>query len=221
MVEYNSREIFVFGEVAHAGALSFQEIPDLWSVIMTAGGPTPMAFLSEVRILRGDGEGRRAIPVDLNTYLLGGSESALPRLQPGDTVYVPRTNVEGPDAFSTNKVYVYGEVKTPGMFLVGPGEDLIGALLLAGGVTEFADVERIRLVREDGERRIVQELNLQDYLRRGDRRSNPLLRAGDTIEVGLRSSNRFRRFFEDVRPTLSTLTSLATVWLLVDRISND
>ncbi|MBN1826801.1 MAG: polysaccharide biosynthesis/export family protein [Candidatus Eisenbacteria bacterium] len=221
VVEYNSREIFVFGEVAHPGPFAFQEIPDLWSVIMKAGGPTGMAYLREVRILRGDGEGRRSIPVDLNAFLLGAVETALPRLQPGDTVYIPRTNVEGPDAFSTNKVYVYGEVRTPGMFLVGPGEDLIGAILLAGGVTEFADVEHVRLVRADGERRVVQEVNLDDYLRRGDLRANPALRPGDTVEVGLRSSNRFRRFFEDVRPTLSTLTSLVTVYLLVDRISNN
>lgn len=220
VVEFNSRSIYVFGEVARAGAYSFQEIPDLWNVIMEAGGPTAMAYLKDIRILRGDGEERRSIPVDMNAFLLGGSEVSLPRLQPDDTIYIPKTNVEGMDAFSSNVVYVFGEVKNPGIYMVGQGEDLIGALLLAGGVTEFGDKGSIRLVRTDGERRIVNEVDLDDYLLRGDTFANPLLKSGDTIDIGIRRSNKYRKLFEDIRPSLLTVSSVVTMFLVVDRISN-
>ncbi|MFH1279716.1 MAG: polysaccharide biosynthesis/export family protein [Candidatus Eisenbacteria bacterium] len=221
VVEYNSREIFVIGEISVPGRYTFQEIPDLWNVIMTAGGPGTAAYLSEVRILRGEGETRRSIPVDLNAYLLGGDRGALPRLQPGDTVYIPRTNVLGVDAFADKVVYVYGEVARPGMYMVGSREDLVGALLLAGGLTPDGDQKRIRLVRKDGGRRVVRELDLEDFLRRGDERSNPPLKGGDTIEIGASRGTSFRRIWEQYSPTLTILTTTFTAALVYDRLANN
>lgn len=221
VTEYNSRELYVIGEVATPGRLTFQEIPDLWDVIMTAGGPTTSAYLNEVRILRGEGETRRSIPVDLNTYLLGGDRTALPRLQPGDTVYIPRSNVTGVDAFADQVVYVYGEVAAPGMYMVGHGEDLIGALLLAGGLTPDGDQKCVRLIRKEGGRRVVHEVNLEEFLRRGDERANPALRGGDTVEIATSQGSSFRRVWEQYSPSLTILTTTFTAVLVYDRLANN
>jgi polysaccharide export outer membrane protein len=220
VIEFNSREIFVIGEVASPGRYAFQAIPDLWNVIMTAGGPTTAAFLNEVRILRGEGDRRRTIPVDLNAYLLGGDRASLPALQAGDTVYIPRTSVTGVDAFAENVVYVFGEVAKPGMYLVGQGETLVGALLLAGGVTEAADRNHVRVVRDEGGRRIVTEVDLENYLQRGDAAANPRLQAGDTIEVAPGAGTRFRSFFENYSPGLTILTTTFTAILVYERLTD-
>lgn len=220
VLEYNSREIFVIGEVASPGRYAFQAIPDLWNVIMTAGGPTTTAYLNEVRILRGEGEGRRSIAVDMNAYLLGGDRATLPALQAGDTVYLPRTNVVGVDAFADKVVYVFGEVARPGMYLVGQSETLVGALLLAGGVNPAADKNHIRVVRDEGGRRVVTEVDLENYLERGDTAANPRLRAGDTIEVAPGSGTRFRSFFENYSPGLTILTTTFTAILVYERLTD-
>jgi len=221
VIEFNSREIFVIGAVTNPGRLAFQEIPDVWDVIMTAGGPATDAYLREVRIMRGEGTERRSIPIDLNQYLLGGDRESLPMLRPGDTVYIPHSQVEGVDAFADKIVYVFGDVVKPGMYLVGQSDDLVGALLVAGGIAEGGDRKRVRIIREEGIRRVVTEVNLDDYLVRGDMRANPTLRAGDTVQIPPSRGKQYRQFFEDMRGPLQLFTTTMTAILLVDRLSNN
>ncbi|MBM3320132.1 MAG: polysaccharide biosynthesis/export family protein [Candidatus Eisenbacteria bacterium] len=218
VIEFNSREIFVIGEIGQPGRYTFQEIPDLWTVIMEAGGPTTSAFLSEVRILRGEGESMRTITIDLNAYLLGGDREALPRLQPGDTVYIPRTSVLGADFLADRVVYVFGEVVRPGTYLVGANENLVGALLLAGGITPTGDRGRVRIVRDESGQRVVTEVNIEDYTKRGDLRGNPILRAGDTIEVARDSETRLRTFFDSYGAGLRMVSTVLTFVYLYDRL---
>ncbi len=222
VVEYNSREIFVIGEVAKRGRYTFQRIPDLWTVIMTAGGPTQNAFLGEVRILRGTGANENSILVNLNTYLLGGGSSGLPSLQPGDTVYIPTASTSGVDAFATSVIYIYGKVGNPGLFLVGKDQDLIGALLTAGGLTDDGDPTNIKVIREEGDRRIVNTVNIDDYMERGALHGNPILKPGDTIEVSVRRSSMVKRFIQElIAPSFQTVTSVVALVVLVDRLGDD
>jgi protein involved in polysaccharide export with SLBB domain len=221
VIKSKGRRVEVSGEVAIPGRYSFQEIPDLWSVIMKAGGPTASAYLGEVRILRGEGEGMRSISVDLSSYLLGGDRQALPRLQPRDTVYIPRTSVIGTDVFGGKTVYVFGEVAKPGAYLIGPAETVVGALLLAGGPTPLADRGRVRLVREESDRRVVTELDLDDYFRYGDGRDNPPLRPGDTIEVSQSRGNRFRSVMANIAPGLTFVTATVSAVLIYDRLNDN
>ncbi len=219
VVEYNSREIFVIGEVAKRGRYTFQRIPDLWTVIMTAGGPTQNAFLGEVRILRGAGETEKSILVNLNLYLLGGDASALPKLQPGDTVYIPEASTRGVDAFATSVIQVSGEVTNPGLYLVDENQDLVGALLVAGWLSADGDPSTVRVIREVGDRVVVNTVDLDDFMKRGEIRGNPLLKPGDTIEVSARRSTGVRRFFQElITPSFQTVTSAVALVVLIDRL---
>ena len=63
-------------------------------------------------------------------------------LRHGDTIFVPRAEV----------VYVFGEVREPGQYPIRSGTTVLQALSLAGGSTEFAALNRVRIVRTvDGE----------------------------------------------------------------------
>jgi len=47
------------------------------------------------------------------------------------------------------RVSVTGEVRHPGLYPVGRGLTLLAAIELAGGVTDFASVQHVRLLRND------------------------------------------------------------------------
>lgn len=222
VLEYNSREVYVIGQIAQRGRYTFQEIPDIWTVIMNAGGPGQNAHLGEVRILRGKGGEERVIKVNLNAFLLGGDTTDLPKLQPGDTVYIPTASARGVDAFATNVIYVYGGVRSPGLYLVNEEEDLVGALLIAGGIDPGADNTKVKIIRRNGERRVVHELNINDYMERGEIHANPYLKPGDTIEIAERKSSAVRRFFQElIQPSFQTISSVLTLVVLIDRVNNN
>lgn len=80
--------VSVWGEVRDPG---YYDVPDgvnATGLISYAGGPTEYADLGRVEVTRpGSGAPAR---VDVRRYLDTGDEAAVPVLQPGDTVYVPR-----------------------------------------------------------------------------------------------------------------------------------
>jgi polysaccharide export outer membrane protein len=61
----------------------------LVEILTSAGGASPEADLSHVKIYR-NGMGKRAISVDLSKHMERGDIEAIPRVRPGDTVFVPR-----------------------------------------------------------------------------------------------------------------------------------
>ena len=79
------------------------------------------------------------------------------------------------------KVYVSGQVKTPGVFKLRTQTSLLQVIPMAGGFTDWANQKKILIIRkgEGGETRIT-----ANYKRMVDGRVPPLyLRPGDTIIV--------------------------------------
>jgi polysaccharide export outer membrane protein len=50
-----------------------------------------------------------------------------------------------------NKIYVLGQVKNPGEFVVNPRVDVMQALSMAGGTTPFAALNDIVILRRQGD----------------------------------------------------------------------
>ena len=80
----------------------------------------------------------------------------------------------------TIQVYVLGEVRAPGAYVVNALTDMSAALLRAGGVSEQGSLRRIRLVRGGREAAV---LDFYDLLLRGDKRHDLRLQDGDVIHV--------------------------------------
>ena len=80
------------------------------------------------------------------------------------------------------KVYVSGQVKTPGVFKLRSKTTILQIIIMAGGFTEWAKQKKILVIRkEDGmESRIT--VNYKKAMK-GDPRSNITLKPGDTIIV--------------------------------------
>lgn len=83
-------------------------------------------------------------------------------------------------AFRSQKVYISGEVATPGVqAITNVPMTLLDAFNLAGGLTPTADWHHVVLTRQGKEI----SLSLQDLLQYGDLSHNQLLRAGDMLYV--------------------------------------
>jgi polysaccharide export outer membrane protein len=82
--------------------------------------------------------------------------------------------------FKSQRAYVTGEVKKPGVLAISEIPlTLIDALNLAGGLSERADWRTVSFTRDNK----VQTIKLDDFYTKGDISQNRLLRHGDIIHV--------------------------------------
>lgn len=210
---YNSKRVFILGEVAQPGKYASWPMPGIWDLVRDAGGPTDDAYLGGVQIIRRGGAAgeRNIITVDLNQIWGRGVPTTLPDLEPDDTVIVPKKVIE---QTWPNVIYVMGAVKSPGVYQKEAAIDLLGAILLAGGPSDRADIRKVTIVRrEPGSPRTI-VVNVESYLKEGDAVSNPILMAGDTISIRAHAPRI------TLRDVLTIMTLLTTTIFLVDRIRN-
>lgn len=81
----------VFGAVVRPGVYRLQARQDLASAVLLAGGPVELAELKNVSVIRPRGDGTyQTIRVDMAAFLDHGDPFGNPKLQPGDTVHIPR-----------------------------------------------------------------------------------------------------------------------------------
>lgn len=92
VVGYNSKKIFVFGQVGAPGRYSYNGTNTILD-LMAKAGPTAMADANRIQILRPneDGELIRRMTVSINDMVKNGDISLNARLIEGDIVYVPPT----------------------------------------------------------------------------------------------------------------------------------
>ncbi|MCJ7495855.1 MAG: polysaccharide export protein [Deltaproteobacteria bacterium] len=81
------------------------------------------------------------------------------------------------------KVYVSGQVKTPGVFRLRSETSIAQIISMTGGLTEWANPKKIIVIRkEDGkEKRII--VNYKKVIQGEDLSANIILKAGDTIII--------------------------------------
>ncbi len=97
-------------------------------------------------------------------------------------VDIPNISVMVMDANSF-KVYVSGQVKTPGVYRLRSETSLLQIIPMAGGFTDWANQKKILVIRKENgkEKRIT--VNYKKIIKGDDPNSNLILKAGDTIIV--------------------------------------
>lgn len=104
------------------------------------------------------------------------------RLKNGKYFSSPTLNVSVTET-SGNQMFVIGEVKNAGAFVLRQQLDVMQALSLAGGLTKFADRGDIVILRRIGGKQQVYTLNYDGVASGRKANSNILLRKGDTVVV--------------------------------------
>ena len=98
--------------------------------------------------------------------------------------YIPDLVITvGISEINGNKIYVMGQVKQPGEFVVNPRVDVMQALAMAGGTTPFADLNNIKILRRTSTRQTVYEFRYNDVARGRDLDQNIVLQTGDIVMV--------------------------------------
>ncbi len=108
------------------------------------------------------------------------------------TYFYKATVIVGLDMVSVKsrgRVYVTGQVKNQGPLDIPPDEvfTLSKAIMRAGGLADFANRKKIKLVRKGGGENLV--VNLEEIMEKGRSDLDPLLKPDDTIIVPTRLVN--------------------------------
>ena len=220
VMEFNSRSVVVSGQVVNPSAQSYERIPDLWRVIINAGGPTERADLSRVTIIRKEDGKSRVIDTNLLTIVRDGDLNRAPQLLPGDLINVPATPFgtgmqlgESTDFEGRNIFFILGAVNEPGVRNLDVGIDVLEAITLAGGTTSDADLENVRVIMKGSKYSNVVKINLRNYIGKG----NPprfVLHQEDTIYIPSRQDDLFSRVMGRVGDFIPLITAAGTIILL-------
>jgi len=138
--EYATQGISVLGEVQKPGIYSLLGSRKLYDALSAAGGTTPKAGRYVLITRRNDPEHPVRVPLLTGTPESMESNVAV---EPGDTVVVSKAGV----------VYVVGDVRQPGGFVMENGNDIsvLKAIALAQGTNPNAALNAAKLIRKTPE----------------------------------------------------------------------
>jgi protein involved in polysaccharide export with SLBB domain len=207
----SEHSIYVMGQVGAPGRYAFNTNLHFLDIISAANGPTGTADLRNVRVSHRDQPGSSVTKVNLARYFETGDESILPRVLPGDVIFVPDRNREWLDDSTENTVRVLGSVAKPGRYRFADTMSILDLLAEAGGPSTDAYQEKIVVVNLGGGKEQARVFNLVAFAKTGDISKLPVVRAGDTVYVPNIAQSGWKIFMDDVKDTLSIVSIFALV----------
>ncbi len=221
VTEYNNLKVFLSGQIRNPGKYTFEKIPDLWTIINEAGGATEYGDLSRVMIIRGSGEKGKVEVVNVSALVTSGKMDELPEVHTGETIEIPRTPAGLPGTAISDQMaqknlfYAVGEIARPGAVTLEKNTDLMDAIALAGGPTEYANLKKVTVISKDGYKTQIMKVNMKKYQETG-KPGRYFIRPEDTIVL----SRRSRGFLgiDSFAGWVGVLGALGSVVLIVDRL---
>jgi polysaccharide biosynthesis/export protein len=159
-----SIKITLVGEVITPGTYSVSSLSTLFNALYVSGGPSSLGSFRDIQLLRNN---KIIQHLDLYEFLLSGNLKGNLALMDQDVIFIP---------VSSKKITFAGEVKRPYIFELTQGETFDTALKFAGGFTQNAYADNIRITRNTQKEKELFNLN-------PNQSRNFLLQNGDKIEV--------------------------------------
>lgn len=167
VVKYRSQNVYVLGEVRVPGQYALTGNMSVLQVLAAAGSPTSAAA-GHVVITRPGGEepllpmreagGGSSLRLSLKELQSGQLPDGF-ALKDGDSINVPRAE----------SVYVVGQVKAPGPYVVEGALTVMQVIAMAGGPTDRGAMGRVKITRRIGDTvEDVKNVKLSDFVRPGD-----------------------------------------------------
>ncbi len=200
-----SAPLYILGEVSRPGAYPMKGQTTLLDALLLAGGLTERASIPEARILRNRTE---VVAVNLDGLLIRAEVQHNLTLQPGDILFVPE------DALKEARIYVLGEVKSPGALSFRATRTALQAVTAAGGPTPKAALRNTYIVRRNAPddqqqgRGTVFRVDLEALIKRGDFTRDIALRAGDVLYVPESRLSVTGSFLRSILEVLTGITAL-------------
>lgn len=167
VAKYRSQNVIVLGEVRVPGQYALTGAMSVLQLLASAGSPTAAAA-GHVIVTRPAG----VLPALPQAEPGGGSSlrisiaelqsGQIPEgfgLRDGDSINVPRAE----------SVYVMGQVKSPGPYVIEGSLTVMQAIAMAGGPTDRGAIGRVKITRRIGDRvEDVKHVKLSDLVKPGD-----------------------------------------------------
>ena len=181
------RTIYVMGEVFNPGSYEASVDTEFFDILANAGGPTRWAESRKIRIIRGSG---KVDAFDLQAYTEGLTEVTVPKVYPGDAIFVPEKTDMNEKSWlkitPDRAIRVIGAVKRPGRYEWGDEMSFLDILAHAGGPTQDADMSQVRILKKNQAKR-TEPFDLEYFISEGgDFSLLPEISAGDTIVINER-----------------------------------
>ena len=222
--EYGSQKVYITGQILNPGKYTFEEIPDLWTIINEAGGITETGDLTRVMIIRSGDHAGEVEVVNVADMVASGNVNSLPRLRAGDTIEISRAPAGLPARTLSDRpvlksiFYVTGAVNGPGALTLESNTDILDALALAGGPADNADLKKVTVVSKDGANTQMVRFNLEQYINSGVF-GRYMIRPEDNIIVGRRAGGFLG--INSITDFAAIIGAISTAVLLYDALNSN
>ncbi|MGF1693840.1 SLBB domain-containing protein [Photobacterium kagoshimensis] len=198
--------IYVFGQVGAPGRYAFNRELGFLDILSAADGPNGEADLRQIRISHRSGNTSKVTTLNLSLYFETGDETLLPRVVPGDVIYVPKEQGNWLDKPAERVVRLMGSVNKPGRYAFNNQMNILDLLAEAGGPKDTAYIERIMIVNTSCCGDQAQTFNLRSYVKNPGQSPLPLLRPGDTVYVPTEEDSTASQLRQTLRDALGIVT---------------
>lgn len=158
-------QVNIIGQVKVPGTYSLSALSTVLNALYACGGPSRGGTFRAIRLIR---NGEEIAEFDVYKYLLEGSQEGNETIKDQDLILV---------GAYISKISVGGEIKRPGVYEIKPNENFQDLMRYVSGFTSNAYKQNIKLVRIEGDRRILKEI---DYTKL----KTEALFDGDIINIG-------------------------------------
>ena len=207
ITKYAGHRVSLMGEVkttsrndSGPGSWALEGPTRLVEFLSTHGGPSQDADVMRIQIIQA-GAARR----ELNLYraVFQGNESDDPWLRHGDLVFIPSL------AMGNRKVFVLGEVNSPGVVNIIDKMGLVEAISRAGGFSAKGYMKGVVVLkRGEGGKAEMTIANFKEMFKDGDLKADVPLAPGDIVFVPRRAIATLQEVMSIISPALGIIQSI-------------
>jgi protein involved in polysaccharide export with SLBB domain len=148
-----SIRVTVIGEVERPGAYQVSSLATVFNVLYLTGGPTINGSLRNIQVVRNN---KTIATIDLYPFLQKGLLNSDTRLEDQDVlVFTP----------TLKRVELAGMVKRPMVYELLPNENLAQALAYAGGFSDSAFTDRLKIVQLQGREKLFKDIEQSSFVK--------------------------------------------------------
>lgn len=141
-----SIKVLIVGEVNLPGTYTLPSLATVFNALYASGGPNKNGSMRNIKVIRNN---KVFVTLDIYDFMLKAEAKGNIRLQDQDIIKINPYE---------NKIEIKGEVKREGFFEVQKNETLKDVVNFAGGFTNDAFKERIKVIRNTSKQKSVADI---------------------------------------------------------------
>ncbi len=141
-----SIKVTIMGEAVMPGTYTLPSLATVFNALYSCGGPSESGSYRDIQLIRGN---KVVAKLDVYDFLMRGDQKNNIRLEDQDLIRIGPYN---------KRISVFGEVKNPAYFEALDKETFKDILNYAGGFTERAYTERVKVLKNDKKEKSIDDI---------------------------------------------------------------